>query len=125
MADFPYHVVGGAFTPNRSPLQLFDSIINAAPGEKPASPQTSRRRKLWEIPHKFHCPVIGTCFDVAELRGLMKKVMHFPTTNFVLHTTAVVPAKREPNYRNYYKNSWKNAFSRPSVASPPPRKQPP
>lgn len=91
MADFPYHVVGGAFTPNRSPLQLFDSIINAAPGEKPASPQTSRRRKLWEIPHKFHCPVIGTCFDVAELRGLMKKVMHFPanTTDFVLHTTAV------------------------------------
>ncbi len=56
-----------------------------------SAPKSTRRRKLWEIPHKFHCPVIGTCFDVAELRALMKKVMHIPhgTTDFVLHTTAV------------------------------------
>ncbi len=35
--------------------------------------------------------MIGVCFDVDELRGLMTKVMHFPrdTSDFVLHTTAV------------------------------------
>jgi hypothetical protein len=91
MADFPYHVAGGSFTPSRQPLQLLESMMNIAPVTTHETQALSRRRKLWEVPHKFHCPVIGTCFDVAELRGLMKKVMHFPadTTDFVLHTTAV------------------------------------
>lgn len=91
MPDFPYHVAGGRFTPSRRPLALFESMINAAPQLPQDAPTSSRRRKLWEIAHKFHCPVIGTCFDVTELRSLMKKVMHFPadTTDFVLHTTAV------------------------------------
>ena len=91
MPDFPYHVAGGSFTPSRRPLALFESMINAAAQLPQNAPTSSRRRKLWEIAHKFHCPVIGTCFDVAELRSLMKKVMHFPadTTDFVLHTTAV------------------------------------
>lgn len=36
-----------------------------------AAPATgSRRRKLWEIPHKYHCPIIGTCLEVSELRRL-------------------------------------------------------
>ncbi|MCK7578986.1 MAG: DUF2325 domain-containing protein [Chromatiales bacterium] len=33
-------------------------------------PLGSRRRKLWEIPHKYHCPIIGTCLGVSELRRL-------------------------------------------------------
>lgn len=51
----------------------------------------SRRRRLWEIPHKFHCPVIGVCFEVDLLRGLLAKCLHFPreTTDYVLHTSAV------------------------------------
>jgi hypothetical protein len=51
----------------------------------------SRRRKLWEIPHKFHCPVIGVCFDCDELRRLMTKIMHLPrdAADFLVHTTAV------------------------------------
>lgn len=51
----------------------------------------SRRRRLWELPHRLHCPLIGVCFDCGELRALMKKVMHFPpeTSDYVLHTTAV------------------------------------
>lgn len=91
MADFPYHVAGGSFVSSPRPLHMLESMINLAPGVPTGTQALSRRRKLWEIPHKFHCPVIGTCFDVAELRGLMKKVMHFPadTTDFVLHTTAV------------------------------------
>ncbi|MDQ5881613.1 MAG: hypothetical protein QG616_1444 [Pseudomonadota bacterium] len=51
----------------------------------------SRRRRLWDLPHRLHCPVVGVCFDCDELRALMKKVMHFPpeTSDYVLHTTAV------------------------------------
>lgn len=91
MSLFPYHVAGGVFTLPDHPRQSHAALL---PGKPPASSEPvrlSRRRKLWEIPHKFHCPVIGACFDVGELRGLMKKVMHFPpdTTDFVLHTSAV------------------------------------
>ena len=91
MPGFPFHVAGGSFNPTRQPLQLFESMLNNTPRALAPTPQPSRRRKLWEVSHKFHCPIIGTCFDVAELRALMKKVMHFThdTTDFVLHTTAV------------------------------------
>lgn len=77
MSDIPYHVAGGSFPAIQKPAA--EPILG------------SRRRKLWEISHKFHCPVIGVCFDVDQLRGLMAKVMHFPrdTSDFVLHTSAV------------------------------------
>ena len=86
MSSFPYHVAGGLFKTGGNATAL------PRPENPPAVPvRGSRRRKLWDIPHKFHCPVIGVCFDVDELRSLMSKVMHFPreTTDFVLHTTAV------------------------------------
>lgn len=56
----------------------------------------SRRRRLWEMPHRLHCPVIGVCFACDELRALMKKVMRFPadTSDYVLHTTAVGASER-------------------------------
>jgi len=79
----PFHVAGSLFKPTALKLP--------SPAEAPTPVRGSRRRKLWEIPHKYHCPVIGVCFDVDELRALMGKVMHFPrdTSDFVLHTTAV------------------------------------
>lgn len=51
----------------------------------------SRRKRLWEIAHKYHCPLIGSCFEIGELRAIMKKLLHFPAdcSDFVLHTTAV------------------------------------
>ena len=93
MPDTPYHVVGGSFT---APKPQADGFANLGRLKPPSEEITtissgSLRRKLWEVPHKFHCPVIGVCFGVEELRSLMAKVMHFPkdTTDFVLHTTAV------------------------------------
>jgi uncharacterized iron-regulated protein len=32
------------------------------------------RRKLWELSHKLHCPVIGTCLEVAELRKIVRNL---------------------------------------------------
>ncbi len=53
--------------------------------------KTSRRRRLWELPHKYHCPIIGVCFDVAELRKIVGRVLKYPadTTDYVWHTIAV------------------------------------
>jgi hypothetical protein len=31
------------------------------------------RRKLWQLAHKLHCPVIGTCLDADELRRIARK----------------------------------------------------
>ena len=91
MSEPPFHIVGGSFSAQPQPVQILASQLRRPATETPTSVRGSRRRKLWEIPHKFHCPVIGVCFDVDELRGLMSKVMHFPrdTGDFVLHTTAV------------------------------------
>ncbi len=91
---FPFHVAGGVLGGSR---RTFVAALGAEMDEAPLAappllrPSGSRRRKLWEIPHKFHCPVIGVCFGCAELRTLMAKVMHFPhdTSDFTLHTTAV------------------------------------
>ena len=90
MSDHPFHVVGGTFPAVQRPTEVF-SPLRHQPMAPAVTTMGSRRRKLWEIPHKFHCPVIGVCFDVEQLRTLMAKIMHFPreTTDFVLHTTAV------------------------------------
>lgn len=52
---------------------------------------TMRRRRLWELPNKYHCPVIGVCFDVAELRRMINKYLKYPpeTTDYMWHTIAV------------------------------------
>ncbi len=92
MSDHPFHVAGGLFA-GKPPRQaeIDASFLSRPPADLPEAKSTSRRRRLWEIPHKFHCPVVGCCFEVKELRALMHKVMHLPrdTSDFVLHTTAV------------------------------------
>ena len=91
MSDIPFHVAGGVFATKRPAAPAFDASFLTLPKPQPPEAPTSRRRRLWEVSHKFHCPIIGSCFEVRELRGLMHKVMHLPpdTSDFVLHTTAV------------------------------------
>ncbi len=92
MPDHPFHVAGGLFAAKSAPAPEIDTgFLNRPQAEQPETVNSSRRRRLWDIPHKFHCPVVGTCFAVNELRTLMNKVMHLPrdTSDFVLHTTAV------------------------------------
>lgn len=56
--------------------------------QKPAG---SRRPRLWELDHKCHCPIVGVCFDVTEMRKLVTRLMTFPQrpSDFELHVTAV------------------------------------
>lgn len=35
--------------------------------------QSARRRKLWELEEKHHCPVIGSCLSLEELKKIARK----------------------------------------------------
>jgi hypothetical protein len=52
---------------------------------------SSRRRKLWEVEHKYHCPIIGVCLEVKELRRLTSKAMKHQDegSDYDVHTLAV------------------------------------
>lgn len=50
---------------------MCDKHLAALPAE-PA--QTSRRRRIWELSHTCHCPLIGVCIPLGALRKLVGKV---------------------------------------------------
>ncbi len=35
----------------------------------------SRRRRLWDLPHPCHCPVVGVCIPLTTLRNLVNKAL--------------------------------------------------
>ncbi|EXJ14066.1 DUF2325 domain-containing protein [Imhoffiella purpurea] len=43
------------------------------PPEQELDPVRSGRRKLWDMPHKYHCPIIGTCLSVDDLRRIGRR----------------------------------------------------
>ncbi len=55
--------------------QMISSAFPGGPGclcspdEVPVV-RMGRRRKLWELPHTYHCALIGTCLPVPEMRRL-------------------------------------------------------
>lgn len=73
--------------------QLIGAAFGDAQPPPPVAPvSTSRRRsKLWELPARWHCPLIGSCVPVAEMRrlagraGLDAGVM----SDYTLHTLVV------------------------------------
>lgn len=50
-----------------------------------------RRRKLWELPHAYHCALIGTCLPVPEMRRLAPHSGYDVSkmTDYSLHTVVV------------------------------------
>jgi hypothetical protein len=53
------------------------------------------RCRLWELPHKLHCPVIGTCLDADELRRIAVKAGARPSgelTDYDIHVGFVSAA---------------------------------
>lgn len=51
----------------------------------------SRRLKLWELDHKCHCPLVGVCFDLTEIRKHVARLIRLPhnSTDFEIHVIAV------------------------------------
>ncbi|MES2950131.1 MAG: DUF2325 domain-containing protein [Pseudomonadota bacterium] len=44
-------------------------------GEGAAPSTGSRRRRLWELSHECHCPVVGVCLPLDTLRRLVNKAL--------------------------------------------------
>lgn len=47
------------------------ALAQDAAGKAPEQP--ARRLKLWELEEKLHCPVVGTCLTVDELKKVARK----------------------------------------------------
>ncbi len=51
-----------------------------------------RRKKIWELEHRFHCSIAGTCFTLDELRRFCRKAqgkIKGPISDYELHITFV------------------------------------
>ena len=40
---------------------------------EPPRTTAPRRLKLWELEHRFHCAVLGTCLTLPELHKLIRQ----------------------------------------------------
>ncbi len=58
----------------------------------------SRRKRLWEVDSSCHCPIVGVCFDLPQIRKLVIKHLHLDAhaSDFDVHVAAV----RECGERN-------------------------
>jgi hypothetical protein len=73
-----------------------------------AQQRPARRLKLWELNHRFHCPVIGTCLTVEELRRLSRKAgitIGVPMTDYELHRS-FVQIVGNPAYATRLTHKW-------------------
>ncbi|MHB1360824.1 MAG: DUF2325 domain-containing protein [Rhodocyclaceae bacterium] len=75
-------------------LTPLTQLFHAAFGDSPALlPRiTGRRRKrLWELPHRAHCPLVGTCLPVAEMRKIAARcgLDEGAMSDYTLHTLCV------------------------------------
>ena len=80
------------FKQKHEPVNLPELGEAALP--EPAAPVPSagsRRKRLWELKHQHHCPVIGTCLPLDLLRRLAAraKILGPNMSDFSLHTQAV------------------------------------
>lgn len=58
-----------------------------------------RRKKLWELPTRWHCPLIGTCLPVSQMRKLAARAGFDAAdmSDYSLHTIVVAQCdKRSP-----------------------------
>lgn len=61
-------------------------------------PAKKTRSKLWELSHKLHCPVIGTCLDADELRKIARKAnvtAPGPLSDYDVHVSFVSAANNK------------------------------
>lgn len=90
--DLP--MVSASRGPSPAPLGAARAA-DAGTSERPERMHAVTRRKLWDIPHKYHCPVIGTCLHVEELREIARKAGAKPRqslTDYDVHVSFVAAA---------------------------------
>jgi hypothetical protein len=55
---------------------VLQELMGAAFGHAPKGlpqPARSRRAKLWELPARWHCPLVGTCLTLEDLRRIARQ----------------------------------------------------
>jgi hypothetical protein len=74
------------------PKKLFPLPLGTpCPSVQAPASTGSRRRRLWDLPHECHCPVVGVCFPLDLLRRLLNKVLGGTalTDDYEVHVGAV------------------------------------
>lgn len=61
------------------------------PDSLPAVAVGRRRPKLWDLPQRWHCPLVGTCLPVADMRRLAARCGYQvdDMSDYTLHTVVV------------------------------------
>ncbi len=93
----------GSASPFHSPLLNAGLTRSAGPhasallgptgDASPNRPMT--RLKLWDIAHKYHCPIIGTCLTVEDLRRILEQTTQCRdsrVSDFEIHVNCVAAA---------------------------------
>ena len=83
------------FEVSASPTDSHASV-GAAAAAATAPTRGSRRRRLWEFEGHAHCPVIGVCLPIANLRRLVGKVcgLQSAADEYDLHCGVVTECKQ-------------------------------
>ena len=74
-----------------------EAITPACAKPAPASQTGSRRRRLWELEPRLHCPVVGVCLPMLVLRRVVEKTFRGSgrniDTDYDLHSGSVGECK--------------------------------
>ena len=74
------------------------------------------RLRIWEIPERFKCPVIGWCFDTTEQKEVLRKegISIKDKSNFEIHEL-LVESLGEENHLSRKIDSWLNRKYRQEI----------
>lgn len=70
---------------------LIHAAFSGTTAALPAGTSGRRRKKLWELPHRVHCPLVGTCLPAAEMRKFAARAGfdEADMSDYTLHTHCV------------------------------------
>lgn len=84
------------------------------PEALPAPSTGSRRRRLWDLDHQCHCPVVGVCLPLDTLRRLVNKALEGVAfaDDYEVHVGAVAECGRRSRLSELLQNELDRRFSR-------------
>lgn len=84
------------------PTEFTQTLFPARNNTPASTPKTaSRRRRIWDIASKYHCPIIGTCISVEALRRMARRAGFEDwdgESDYALHSIAVGLARERNDF---------------------------
>lgn len=79
-----------------------------------ASPSGSRRRRIWDLDHQCHCPVVGVCLPLDTLRRLVNKALggEACADDYEVHVGAVAECTHRNRLSELLQSELDRRFSR-------------